>query len=100
MIYTVVNKGDAKSVVDAANAAGARGGTILHGRGSSVHNETTIFDFPIEPEKEMVFVLAPKEKTDDIVASIHEALRIDEPGRGIIFVMNVAEAHGLAEQNA
>lgn len=100
VIYTVVNKGDAKSVIDAANAAGARGGTILHGRGSSVHNETTIFDFPIEPEKEMVFVLAPKEKTDDIVASIHEALRIDEPGRGIIFVMNVAEAHGLAEQNA
>ena len=48
----------------------------------------------------MVFVLEPKQKTDDIVASIHEALRIDEPGRGIIFVMNVAEAHGLAEQNA
>lgn len=97
IIYTVVNKGEAKGVVDAASKAGARGGTICKGRGSAAHTGKLLFDFPVEPEKEVVFVLAQKEKTKDIVNEIHKALRIDEPGRGIIFVMNVEEAYGLVE---
>lgn len=46
----------------------------------------------------MVFVLAPRTKTAAIVDGIRGALNIDEPGRGIIFVLNVEEAYGLVEQ--
>lgn len=97
VIYTIVNKGDAKGVVDAANRAGARGATICRGRGSVSSTGQRLFDFPIEPEKEVVIVLAPKDKTGDIVASIHEEMQIEEPGKGIIFVLNVEEAYGLVE---
>lgn len=98
-IYTIVNKGDAGGVVDAATEAGARGGTILRGRGSAQHTGAKLFDFPIEPEKEVVLVLAPREKTSEIVAHIHAKMHIDDPGRGIIFVMDVTEAYGLVDQN-
>lgn len=97
IIYTVVNQGESGGVIEAANAAGARGGTIIKGRGSASHTGALLFDFPVEPEKEVIFVLAPKEKTQHIVDSIHHKLRIDEPNRGIIFVMNVEEAYGLIE---
>lgn len=98
-IYTIVNQGDADGVVAAATEAGARGGTILRGRGSAQHTGVRLFDFPIEPEKEVVLVLAPKDKTSEIVANIHAKMKIDEPGRGIIFVMDVAEAYGLVGQD-
>ena len=97
VIYTIVNKGDAKGVVDAANRAGARGATICRGRGSVSSSGQRLFDFPIEPEKEVVIVLAPKNKTKDIVDQIHEEMHIEEPGKGIIFVLNVEEAYGLVE---
>ncbi len=97
IIYTVVNKGEAKGVIDAATAAGARGGTIANGRGSASHTGAMLFDFPIEPEKEVVFILATSEKTQAIVDNIHREMRIDEPGRGIMFVMNVEKAYGLLE---
>ena len=61
-------------------------------------NTTMIFDFPIEPEKEVVMVLAPQEKVQSIVGAISNKLHIDEPGHGIIFVQDVAAAYGLVEQ--
>ena len=98
VIYTVVDKGGANVVIESAGAAGARGGTILRGRGSASRNTTMIFDFPIEPEKEVVMVLAPQEKVQNIVDAISDKLHIDAPGHGIIFVQDVAAAYGLVEQ--
>ena len=70
----------------------------MRGRGSASRNTTMIFDFPIEPEKEVVMVLAPQEKVQSIVGAISNKLHIDEPGHGIIFVQDVAAAYGLVEQ--
>ena len=51
----------------------------------------------IEPEKEMVYILVKNEITEDVVSSIREELKIDEPGKGIIFVQSVNKTHGLHE---
>ena len=95
IIYVVVDKGNAEYVIDAANKAGARGGTIINGRGSGIHEVQKLFDIEIEPEKEEVFIITKSDLKDNIVESIRNDLKIDEPGNGIIFVMDVNEAYGL-----
>lgn len=94
-IYTIVEKGRAEEVIDAAVKAGSRGGTILNARGSGIHETSRLFAMEIEPQKEIVLIISKTDGTDKIVQSIREGLKIDEPGRGIIYVQDVTQAYGL-----
>lgn len=96
-IFTVVDKGKAESVVDVAKAAGARGATIINGRGSGIHETGMLFHMPIEPEKEIVLILTPNTTMDPIIESIRKHFHIDEPGQGIMFIMGVNKTFGLVE---
>lgn len=94
-ITVVVDKGMAEDVIDAATQAGSRGGTIINARGSGIHETSKLFSMDIEPEKEIVLILSEQEKTEAIVSSIRNHLKIDEPGNGIIFIQNVNKTYGL-----
>ncbi|NLW59168.1 MAG: P-II family nitrogen regulator [Firmicutes bacterium] len=94
-IFVVVDRGKAEEVVDAAKLAGARGATVINARGSGIHETKKLFAMPIEPEKEIVMVLARAEITDAIVSKIREELQIEEPGKGIMFILNVEQTYGL-----
>ena len=95
IIYVVVDKGKAEDVLDAANKAGARGGTIVNARGAGIHEVQKLFSVEIEPEKEEVFIITTTDLKDGIVESIRNDMKIDEPGNGILFIMDVDEAYGL-----
>ena len=94
-IYVVVDKGNADDVIEAANKAGARGGTIVNARGSGIHEAQKLFSIEIEPEKEKVFIITTNELKDTIIESIKNQLMIDNVGNGIIYVIEVKEAYGL-----
>lgn len=94
-IFTIVDRGNAENVIEAANQGGARGGTIIKARGSGIHETHTLFSMTIEPEKEMVMIISKNSQTDSIVSSIREHLHIDEPGKGIIFILDVNKTYGL-----
>lgn len=95
LITAIVEKGNAEDVVDAAALAGAKGGTILGARGSGVHEQTKVFSINIEPEKEIVMILAQNESVEAIVEKINEKMNIDEPGKGIVYVQDVNRAYGV-----
>lgn len=94
-IFVVVDRGKGEDVVDAARLAGSKGATIINARGSGIHEKQTFFSMVIEPEKEIVMILAEKELTGPIVKTIREDLKIDEPGRGIMFILEVSKTYGL-----
>ncbi len=94
-IYVIVDRGNAEMVIDAAIKAGSTGATIINARGSGIHETNTVFSMEIEPEKEIVLMISELKKTRQIVASITEALQIDKPGNGIMFVQEVSKAYGL-----
>jgi nitrogen regulatory protein PII len=96
-IFVIADKGKGSQAVDAARSSGSKGATIINARGSGVHESNVIFGMDVEPEKEMVLILSDSEKTQVIVDAIKEALKIDEPGNGIIFIQEVSEAYGLYE---
>lgn len=95
VITIIVDKGNAEDVVRAAEKAGSKGGTILNGRGSGVHETSKVFAMEIELEKEIVLILSEVEKTEAIISSIRKDLKIDEPGNGIIFVQDVNKTYGI-----
>jgi nitrogen regulatory protein PII len=97
LIITIVNRGKAEDVIEAAKAAGAKGGTIINARGSGINETSKLFNMEIEPEKEMVIIITNKEISKDIVTSIREKLEIDKPGNGIVFIQDIKEAYGIFE---
>ena len=96
-IYVIVDKGNAEDVIDAAAKGGARGGTIINARGSGIHETQKLFSIEIEPEKEEVLIIVKSELKDRVVEEIKKETKLEEPGNGILFVLEVNEAYGLHE---
>lgn len=96
-IYTIVEKGNADDVIEAAQKGGSRGGTVIHARGSGSEEARKVFNMLIEPEKEIVLIISEEAKTKDIVESIRKETGIEEQGKGIIFITNVEQTYGLAK---
>lgn len=96
-IYTIVEKGNADDVIEAAQKGGSRGGTVMHARGSGSEEARKVFNMLIEPEKEIVLIISEEAKTKDIVESIRKETGIEEQGKGIIFVTNVMATYGMAK---
>ena len=95
LIVTIVRKGWAQSVLEASVKAGATGGTALFGRGIGVNEKDTIFGIPIEPEKEIVLTLVEEEEAEGILEEIVRAVELNEPGRGLAFILPVTKVVGM-----
>lgn len=95
LIITIVNKGRSSDVIDASKEAGAEGGTILHGRGSGVHDTAKLFGIRIEPEKEVILTIVENTKTDIIVESITSKINLNKPSKGVLFVLDVKRVAGM-----
>jgi nitrogen regulatory protein PII len=94
-IFTVVDKGRGQDAVDAATSAGAKGATIINARGSGIHETSKLFNMEVEPEKEMVLILAKHEIVQDVIQAISQQLELDKPGNGILFVQEVHQTYGI-----
>lgn len=95
VITIIVDKGRAELAIEAAEAAGSKGGTILNARGAGIHEVSRVFAMDVEPEKEVVLILSEASSTDAIIESISRKLNIGERGNGIIFVQNANKTYGI-----
>lgn len=93
-VMTIVDKGKSAACIQAARSAGAKGGTVIHGRGAGVPVD---FYFPltIEPQKDVVIIITTKDKTHPIKEKISAELQLAKPGNGILFVLPVSKTSGL-----
>ncbi|NLX64748.1 MAG: P-II family nitrogen regulator [Clostridiaceae bacterium] len=95
-IITVVDKGRGRECIKSAKTAGARGGTLIHGRGAGI---PTDFYFPlvIEPQKDVVMIITTKEKVSPIRERIFSDLDLGKAGNGILFTLPITRTSGLFE---
>ncbi|MDP2216336.1 MAG: P-II family nitrogen regulator [Methanolobus sp.] len=96
LIVTIVKKGWGDKVVKASRKAGAKGGTIVFGRGTGVHENKSLLGMLIEPEKEVVLTLAESANTDAIIEKINEDVSLNKPGTGLGFVVPLERVFGTA----
>ncbi|MGE5528540.1 MAG: P-II family nitrogen regulator [Patescibacteria group bacterium] len=95
LIITIVLKGFAEDAIEAARKAGAEGSTIIEGRGLGIHENAKILGMAIEPEKEIILTLIDRNKTQQVLDAIADAVGLNKPGKGIAVVLKVEEAIGI-----
>lgn len=90
LITVIVNSGYADDIMDAARKAGARGGTILHARGTGKPDDEKFFGITIVPEKEEILILADPNTSVAIQEAIEVLSCLTTPGMGIMYTTPVA----------
>ena len=96
LIVSIVNRGHSDAVVEAAREAGANGGTIIYGRGTSPFEKDSIMGVSIQPEKEIIMTLTPTENKNNIMQAVVEGGKLDENGIGICFSLPVNQVRGIS----
>lgn len=99
LIITIITKGYFPDVKAAANAAGARGGTLIHALGMGGEEAQKFLGIAIQPEKDVILNVVRREEKTKIMKAIAEASGINTQGRGIIFSLPVDAAMGLSLPN-
>ena len=82
-------------VMDAARAAGARGGTVLHGKGTGAEQVKKFYNITIAEEKEVFLIVAKTEEKTAIMRSILEKAGPDTPAKAIAFSLPTTEVAGF-----
>lgn len=99
LIVTIVTEGYSEKVMNSAKKAGAGGGTLIKGRSLATPNKKRQFlGFSIEPEKDVILIVAKKEKKKDIMETITQDAGLKTKGGGIIFSLPITSAIGLIEE--
>ena len=96
LIVSIVRKGWGSTVLEASVKAGARGGTVLFGRGAGINEREKIFGMSIEPEKEILLTIVGASQVDTILDAIVRAGELNDTGGGIAFVVRVEKVAGVA----
>lgn len=95
LIVTLVNRGFSDEVMNAARDAGAKGGTIINAHGKTLGDEERFFGISIQPEKEVVLILADNENRPVIMREIVNRIGLGTEGAGITFSLPVSDVEGI-----
>lgn len=95
LIVAVANEGRMDMVMNAARAAGATGGTVLHGKGEGNKNEEKFYNVSIASEKEVILIVARKEQKSDIMRSILEKAGPNTEAETVVFSLPTSEVAGF-----
>jgi hypothetical protein len=95
MIVAVINSGHTAKLMTAAKGAGARGGTVLHGRKCDIDEESKFFGITPQLEKEIVAILTKRDMKNDIMRALTQACGMNTEAQGVILSLPVDEIEGL-----
>ncbi|MBR2023135.1 MAG: P-II family nitrogen regulator [Clostridia bacterium] len=98
VIFCIINSGFSENVMDSAKKVGATGGTVINARGTAGKDAEKFFGVTVDPEKEIVMILVPADKKDDVLHALYKDVGLDSPGQGIAFSLPVDSVVGLTEQ--
>jgi len=95
VIWASVDRGYSDDVVDAARAAGARGGTVIKGRRRSDSQAGPYLGVPAQEEQDFVMMIVPKAAKREIMAAINVKCGLGTDAHGVVLSLPVDEAFGL-----
>ena len=96
MIMCIVNAGFTELVMDAAKEEGARGGTVIHARGTANRDAEQFFNIAIQPDKDIVLILVPTDIKDNVLHAIYRNAGLKSEGKGIAFSIPVDDVVGVS----
>lgn len=96
MILCIVDAGFSELVMDAAKEEGARGGTVIHARGTANKEAEQFFHIAIQPDKDIVMILVPSDIKDNVLHAIYRNAGLKSEGKGIAFSLPVDQVVGIS----
>lgn len=95
LLIVIGKQGYSELIMDAARKAGARGGTVIHARGTGQQKAEQFLGISLASEKDIILIVAPSEQKAAMMQSIvHEA----GPGTAaaaIVFSLPVSDTAGI-----
>ncbi len=95
LIVAISERGSSDAVMDAAWAAGAGGGTVVHARGNVSENGQSFFGVPLAPEKTMTLIVVNQRDKAQVMHAIMEKAGIHTPAHTVLFSLPVETVAGL-----
>lgn len=95
LIVVIASEGNTDLVMNAARSAGARGGTVLHGKGTGARGDEKFHNISIAQEKEVIFIVSSSDHKSEIMSAILKKAGPDTPARAIVFSMPAIEVAGF-----
>lgn len=95
LITVIAEKGCSDMVMDAARAAGAGGGTVVHAKGTATEFTAKFFGVSIAAEKEMIYIVTRRADKDAIMRAVIEKAGPATDARAAVFSLPVEDVVGL-----
>jgi hypothetical protein len=97
LIVIVVNQGYSDELMALARDAGATGGTIVNARGLVHKGPVKFFGISVQDEKEIITILAGRDKKVAIMHAVSKAYGINSKAKGIVFSLPAENVTGLSQ---
>lgn len=95
LVVAIVNPRYSEEVIRISEENGASGGTVSFARGASIRTKASLLGVPIEPQKEVIYVVSPREIVPDLLGKLNKACRLSEKGSGLAFALPLDAVTGL-----
>ncbi len=99
LIIAITNEGRTDMVMNAARGVGAKGGTVLHGKGTGTENQQKFFNVSIAQEKEVILILSEASQKASIMKAIIEKAGPDTEAGAVVFSIPTSAAAGFGILN-
>lgn len=97
VIWVSVASGYSDEVIDAARAAGAKGGTVLRGRQRHSERMSQHLGISLQEERDFVMIVVPREKKGAIMSAVSASCGLSSQAHGVILSLPVDEVFGLEQ---
>ena len=97
LIVIVVDQGYSDELMALARDAGATGGTIVNARGLVHKGPVKFFGISVQDEKEIITILAGRDKKVAIMHAVSKAYGINSKAKGIVFSLPAENVTGLRQ---
>ncbi len=97
LLCAIVNPGYSADVMNAARAAGAGGGTVIHSRQIANDEKLAAHGLPLQDEKEIVLIVTREEGKAAIMNAISTACGMQSEAKGHVISLPIDAVKGLGE---
>ena len=97
LIIAILNEGQSDSVMNAARAAGATGGTVIHAKGTGSRETGKFLNVSLAEEKDLVYIVAKAGEKAAIMSAINEKAGPGTRAEAICFSLPISAVVGLRE---
>lgn len=98
IVVAIVSFERESDAIDAIKKAGATGATVISAHGTGIKEAKTFFGLTVELKQSLILSVVERHASRKILKTVHDALDMELPGRGIVFSFQIEAVMGIESQ--